>query len=232
MEIDSLRDNVEKFLVSVDTIDIPRGGISTFDFVELICLININAYNTNHNVSNIKIAEIGCWTGKASCALAQIAKDHNGHLTSIDWFKGAEGYDGKTTLSNLDRAGRYCNISQIWKDNIDAQELTNSVTLVEKKSLDAVKDFADNYFDVIFIDGDHRYSWFKKDLDLWYPKVKKGGLICGHDCDILLDGANEFIETLSEVDCATIHFGISKALWEKFTDARKTKDGVIWYKVK
>lgn len=34
---------------------------------------------------------------------------------------------------------------------------------------------------LLWIDGDHRYDAVRKDLDLWVPKVRDGGLIAGHD---------------------------------------------------
>lgn len=41
--------------------------------------------------------------------------------------------------------------------------------------------FPDEYFDFIYIDGDHEYEGIKADLDNWYPKVKKGGVLAGDD---------------------------------------------------
>lgn len=46
-------------------------------------------------------------------------------------------------------------------------------------------DFADSIenesLDFIFIDGDHSYEGFTKDLNNYFPKVKKGGIISGDD---------------------------------------------------
>jgi hypothetical protein len=55
------------------------------------------------------------------------------------------------------------------------------VKTVRKYSFDAVKDFPDEYFDLIFIDADHTYPGISRDLVDWWPKVKKGGVFCGHD---------------------------------------------------
>lgn len=35
--------------------------------------------------------------------------------------------------------------------------------------------------DFVFIDANHSYDFVKQDLELWYPKVKEGGLVSGHD---------------------------------------------------
>jgi len=40
--------------------------------------------------------------------------------------------------------------------------------------------------DFLFVDGDHFYEGVSKDFELWYPKVRKGGLIAFHD----IHGAN------------------------------------------
>ena len=39
----------------------------------------------------------------------------------------------------------------------------------------------DNTLDFCYIDADHRYEAVKQDIELWIPKVKVGGIICGHD---------------------------------------------------
>ena len=44
-------------------------------------------------------------------------------------------------------------------------------------SSDAVKHFPDEYFDLIYIDGDHTYAGCISDIENWYPKVKKGKIL-------------------------------------------------------
>jgi hypothetical protein len=36
-------------------------------------------------------------------------------------------------------------------------------------------------FDFVYIDANHDYEHTLQDITLWYPKVKKGGVIGGHD---------------------------------------------------
>ena len=55
------------------------------------------------------------------------------------------------------------------------------VEIIRKSSVDASKLFADNYFDFIYIDGDHSYEAVKMDLNHWHPKLKKYGVMCGDD---------------------------------------------------
>jgi len=53
--------------------------------------------------------------------------------------------------------------------------------LIREKSWAAADQFEDGLFGLVYIDGDHTYEGVKKDLNAWYPKVSKGGIICGDD---------------------------------------------------
>lgn len=35
--------------------------------------------------------------------------------------------------------------------------------------------------DFCWLDGNHRYEWVKSDLELYWPLIKSGGIMCGHD---------------------------------------------------
>ena len=39
--------------------------------------------------------------------------------------------------------------------------------------------------DFIFVDAAHTYDAVVEDIKLWEPKVRKGGLVSGHDIDMM-----------------------------------------------
>lgn len=55
------------------------------------------------------------------------------------------------------------------------------VKLIRKFSVEASMLFQDGYFDCVYLDGNHCAEAVQSDLEAWWPKVKKGGLFCGHD---------------------------------------------------
>ena len=41
--------------------------------------------------------------------------------------------------------------------------------------------FPPDTMDFVFIDADHSSDAVRQDIELWRPKLKRGGLLCGHD---------------------------------------------------
>lgn len=58
-------------------------------------------------------------------------------------------------------------------------------TLIRAPSERAVSFFEDNLFDFIYLDANHSESYVSQELENWYPKLKSGGIMAGHD---YLDG--------------------------------------------
>jgi hypothetical protein len=54
-------------------------------------------------------------------------------------------------------------------------------TLIREWSVDAARQFDDASLDFVYIDGNHDFANVVKDLAAWSPKVRKGGIISGHD---------------------------------------------------
>ena len=55
---------------------------------------------------------------------------------------------------------------------------------VRLTSEEAVEMFDNEHFDLVYIDADHRYEAVKRDIEMWLPKVKLGGILAGHDYHI------------------------------------------------
>lgn len=57
-------------------------------------------------------------------------------------------------------------------------------TLIRETSDVASQSFEDNSIDLVYLDADHSFDGCSADIDYWYPKVRQGGILAGHDyCD-------------------------------------------------
>jgi len=54
-------------------------------------------------------------------------------------------------------------------------------TIIRKASMEAVKDFDNESLDFVYIDGDHSFKAIACDIVEWEKKVRKGGVVSGHD---------------------------------------------------
>jgi predicted O-methyltransferase YrrM len=69
--------------------------------------------------------------------------------------------------------------------------------------------FQDGSLDGVFIDADHTYEAVKMDIQNWMPKVRKGGILAGHDYVETWPGVIEAVnESLRD-------FAITEQCWVK-----------------
>lgn len=54
-------------------------------------------------------------------------------------------------------------------------------TLIRKTSMEAVKDIPDESLDFVYIDAMHEFDPVMMDILHWAPKVRRGGIVAGHD---------------------------------------------------
>lgn len=80
------------------------------------------------------------------------------------------------------------------KENPDYQKVRNALfksaknrlepyacTIIRKTSMEAIEDFKDESLDFVYIDADHHFRYIAEDIVEWSEKVKKGGVVSGHD---------------------------------------------------
>jgi len=113
---------------------------------------------------NAVVAEIGVDEGKFSKKIHEITRPEKLHL--IDIWGTDRFHDGK-----------YKDVESFFKEDI----LLKRIQILKKLSTEASKEFKENYFDWIYIDTDHSYETTKAELQLYAPKMKKDGIIAGHD---------------------------------------------------
>ena len=126
-------------------------------------------------------AEIGVWKGDFSARILKLANPERLHLIDPYLFQGGVNY--KNALYG-GKAGSQQVLDATYNSVLEkfSSEITKGKVVVHRKSSkEASNDFPDNYFDWIYIDGDHQYEFVKKDLELFMKKVKTGGYITGDD---------------------------------------------------
>jgi predicted O-methyltransferase YrrM len=64
--------------------------------------------------------------------------------------------------------------------------------------------FKDESLDAVFIDADHSYEAVKMDIQNWMPKVRRGGILAGHDYNSAWPGViravNEILPEAEKID--------------------------------
>lgn len=74
----------------------------------------------------------------------------------------------------------YPNIEDIYKETKERfNEFGDKVVFIRKKSDEAIDDIPDN-IDFVYIDGNHDYEYARKDIEVYYDKLRKGGILSGH----------------------------------------------------
>lgn len=127
-------------------------------------------------------AEIGVWLGDFSALALRVVKPQALHL--IDPWK----YEPDPAYQKSQYGGEK-GCGQARMDLIFSlalkrfkRDIASGVVCVHRSpSTAAVATFPDDYFDWVYIDGNHQYEFVRKDLEAFYPKVKSDGLIAGDD---------------------------------------------------
>lgn len=137
-----------------------------------------------------RVVEIGTWVGRTAVAMAEsLPAEEPLLIYCIDHFQGNPNdvcgtiakqhspyvvYD--TLLNNLAQRS-------LW--------LTRVIPIFGPAAAMAARwPFP---VDLVFIDGDHRYEFVLEDIDAWWPHVREGGVLCGHDLN-LFSGVNQAVD--------------------------------------
>ena len=128
--------------------------------------------------------EVGVLRGNFSELILSHLNPKKLHLVD-PWERGADKNSPATHYSGgrarIPTAYSTNDQYQLVKSKFNNQIQSKSVVLHRGYSYDCVESFDDNYFDFIYIDACHLYESVKADLEMFLPKLKTNGLMCGHD---------------------------------------------------
>lgn len=117
-----------------------------------------------------RFVEVGAYKGRSTCYLAERIRE-----TGLDvCFDVVDTFVGDPHVGHGD----------LWVDfaaNLERAGLLSTLTVHRCLSVDAAAAFADQAADFVFIDAAHSFDAVSRDLAAWWPKLRPGGLIAGHD---------------------------------------------------
>mgnify|MGYP005820154989 CR=1 FL=1 len=160
--------------------------------------------------NNIRImAEIGVWKGRCMrTILRSPAKDILKEYWAIDpYVSMGLGHGRMSELTADDWNDIYIRICQY-------AIFFPQLQVLRASSPKAACVFPDLYFDFVYIDALHTYEGCRTDIKAWLPKVKKEGIIGGHDY----------------LSHRVPHKGVTTAVDEIFKDKQIGRgDDHVWY---
>ena len=133
--------------------------------------------------------EVGSWFGQSSVFLAVEIINSNKpiKLHCVDTWRGSEEHqDDARVIEDTVYEKFISNIAPV----------KEVIVPVRKASVEASTGYEDQSIDFVFIDAAHDYDNVKADIAAWYPKVRPGGVLAGHDYgwEGVNRAVNEFLE--------------------------------------
>lgn len=208
-----------------------QGQIGYLD-AAAITLNSLNHLRTS-KLEQVMALEVGSWTGCSTFFLAKAINSRtsqDGTLYCLDTWRGNEYW-------NYDIAA-YIDIFASFRGYMTCYGVYRNIIPVVADSAKGFPMMRDDFFDIIFIDGDHRYAGASSDIANAIQKIKPGGLLMGHDCSGYADDLPaDFLFANLDKDCAFFagkqySCGVLKALKDFFgRDYHTLNGGSVWYKV-
>ena len=183
---------------------------------------------------NMVMAEVGVWDGNSLKLYIDHLKSLNGKVYLIDWWKGSTQVESGLNMEYKESA--YEDVYQQVLDIIDKHDAKENVVILRGDCVEMAKQLQDEELDLCFLDAGHSYKECKRDIELFFPKVKKGGVLSGDDMDSVhsfhhyLSRAGTFTEEETSKDAVEGkgHPGVVQAVYDCFgTDAAPYDGG--WY---
>lgn len=149
-----------------------------FDFADLYADQVARATDGAHFV------EVGTYAGKsAACMAVEILNSGKRiRFDACDTFQGVERahfHNDRDYLDQEARRGEDGTLADYARGNLTPVADVVNVRVGDSLALAAT--YADQSLDFVFLDDDHSTAHVLKELHAWWPKVKPGGILAGHD---------------------------------------------------
>lgn len=120
---------------------------------------------------------VGVEIGVDRATYSHLICDYNTQmkLYGVDPYLKYPEYNEYTDQAEMDR------IFAEAKERMKSALAHKQYEFIRKPSMEAVKDFADESLDFVYIDANHEADFPYNDIVEWAKKVKKGGILAGHD---------------------------------------------------
>ncbi|MBU2612621.1 MAG: class I SAM-dependent methyltransferase [Nanoarchaeota archaeon] len=118
----------------------------------------------------IVVAEIGTYKGENALNMLEKLKIKRIYL--IDPYEAYGDYKEDTASKNTDKN---------FKSAKRRLKKYSNRTIYIKKFSDEAWKFIPEELDFIYLDGNHEYKYVKKDMEIYWKKLKKEGILAGHD---------------------------------------------------
>lgn len=118
--------------------------------------------------------EVGVHRGQHA---EEILASWPGELWLVDAWKDIGGGPAE----HIDWGGDHRQLEYLGECLVRMTPFAHRVRYLRRFSPAAAGEFSDGSFDFVYIDATHGYRAVAADIAAWYPKVREGGLLCGHD---------------------------------------------------
>ena len=171
---------------------------------------DIGAY-LQENYPNGVGVEVGVQKGDYSFQL--LSGWTTGTLYSVDRWQHVEDYED---VANIPQDGQ----DKLYEETLQKLSVFEDRSVVVRKdSVEASKDFEDESLDFVYIDADHSYEGCLRDITTWYPKVRPGGVISGHD----------FVDKVCAAGVFGVKSAVAKFFQERFEDVKVIPCPHTWH---
>ena len=117
------------------------------------------------------VVELGTCVGRSAVAMARVIRQWQGTLYCVDTWAGRPHPGRSTWPTRIGIAAR----------NLQVAKVAASVRLIVGTTYEVAQAWTGPTIDALYVDADHRYESCLRDLELWTPHVRQGGLILGDD---------------------------------------------------